>query len=85
MVAGAKAQFKGVGTINGSGNLGFMLSAIDGAIKGGQDVDKFRIKIWDKDNGDGVVYDNQFGGTEDEDPTTELGGGSIIIHKQGNK
>jgi len=24
-------------------------------------VDKFRIKIWDKNNGDVIVYDNQMG------------------------
>jgi hypothetical protein len=32
---GAKAQFKGTGTINGEGNHGFMLTAIDGAQRGG--------------------------------------------------
>ena len=30
VVAGARAQFKGTGTINGEGNFGFMLTAIDG-------------------------------------------------------
>ena len=48
VVAGARAQYKGEGTINGSGNYGFMLTAIDGQINGGGGVDKFRIKIWDK-------------------------------------
>jgi hypothetical protein len=55
---------------------------IDGQISGGTGTDKFRIKIWDKNNGDAVVYDNQMGAGEDADPTTELGGGSIVIHKQ---
>ncbi len=45
VVAGARAQFKGVGTINGGDNYGFMLTAIDGAIAGGGGVDRFRIKI----------------------------------------
>jgi len=35
VVAGARAQFKGLGTINGTGNYGFMLTAIDGQISGG--------------------------------------------------
>ena len=47
VVAGARAQYKGTGTINGGGNYGFMLTAIDGAISGGGGIDKFRIKIWD--------------------------------------
>ncbi len=82
VVAGAKAQYKGVGTINGSGNYGFMLTAIDGQINGGGGSDKFRIKIWDKSNGDAVVYDNQMGGATDADPTMVIQGGSIVIHQK---
>ncbi len=43
-------------------------------------IDKFRIKIWDKDNNDDVVYGNNFEVDETADPTTEIEGGSIIIH-----
>jgi hypothetical protein len=81
VVAGARAQYKGVGTINGSGNYGFLLTAIDSQVSGGGTVDKFRIKIWDKNNLDTVVYDNQYGQDDDSDSGTELGGGSIVIHK----
>ena len=80
MVAGARAQYKGSGTINGTGNYGFMLTAIDGDIKGGGGIDKFRIKIWDRNNGGAVVYDNQMGAGIDDNPTTALAG-SIVIHK----
>jgi len=83
VVAGANAKFKGVGTINGSGNYGFMLTATDGQVNGGGGTDKFRIKIWDKDNGDAVVYDNQMGQGDDSNAGTALGGGSIVIHKGG--
>ncbi|MGH2499786.1 MAG: SBBP repeat-containing protein [Candidatus Limnocylindria bacterium] len=79
VVAGARAQYKGTGTINGSGNYGFMLTAVDGQVNGGGGVDKFRIKIWDKDNGDTTVYDNEVGKNEDSTPTTEIAGGSIVI------
>lgn len=79
VVSGPKAQFKGTGTINGSGNYGFMLTAIDGQLNGGGGADKFRIKIWDKNNGDAVVYDNQILSGDTVDPTTLLGGGSINI------
>lgn len=81
VIAGAKAMFKGSGTINNAGDYGFMLSAIDGQVSGGGGVDKFRIKIWEKADGDVVVYDNQTGAEENADPTTEIGGGSIVIHK----
>jgi hypothetical protein len=75
VIAGSKAMYKGTGTINGAGEYGFMLSAIDGT------PDKFRIKIWDKAT-DKVVYDNQLGAVEDAEPATELGGGSIVVHKK---
>jgi hypothetical protein len=81
VIAGAKAMYKGIGTINGVGNYGFMLSAIDANLTPSTDVDLFRIKIWDKDSGDFVVYDNQLADAEDADPTTAIGGGSIKIHK----
>jgi hypothetical protein len=80
VVSGAKAQYKGTGTINGAGNFGFKLTAIDGELNGGGGIDKFRIKIWDKDT-DLIVYDNLLGADDDADPTTILGGGQIKIHK----
>lgn len=82
VIAGAKAQYKGTGTINGSGNYGFMLTAVDGQVSGGGGKDKFRIKIWDKNNNGAIVYDNQIGESETADPVTALGGGSIVIHKE---
>jgi len=74
VVAGTKAQFKGVGTINGAGEYKFMLSAIDGS------PDKFRIKIWDTETGV-VVYDNMLTADDMADPATEIQGGSIVVHK----
>jgi hypothetical protein len=44
--------------------------------------DTFRIKIWDKDDGDAVVYDNQMGADDDGYDGTEIGGGNIKVHKQ---
>jgi len=81
VVAGCHAKYKGVGTINNAGNFGFMLTATDGQISGGGGVDKFRIKIWDQSNGDTLVYDNQPAENDDSYAGTELGGGSIVIHK----
>jgi hypothetical protein len=81
VVAGARAQYKGTGTINGAGNYGFLLTAIDGDMPGGGGGDKFRIKIWDKSRNDALVYDNQLNAPDDATPTTSLGGGSIVIHQ----
>jgi hypothetical protein len=81
VVSAARAQYKGSGTVNGSGNYGFLLTAVDGQVTGGGGVDKFRIKIWNIANG-GVVYDNQIGAPDSTDPNTALGGGSIVIHKE---
>jgi hypothetical protein len=82
VVSGAMGQYKGSGTINGSGDYGFILSAVDGQVTGGGGTDKFRIKIWNKSTGV-VIYDNQVSGdtTDTAPPTTGLGGGSIVIHK----
>jgi hypothetical protein len=80
VISGAKGQYKGSGTVNGSGNYGFILTATDGAISGGGGSDKFRIKIWDA-NGGGVVYDNMIDAPDTADPSTVIGGGDIVIHK----
>jgi len=83
VIANHKAMFKGLGTINGEGNYGFILSAIDSALTpDNEDKDMFRIKIWDKNNNDAVVYDNQLDDDENADPTTEIAGGQIVIHKK---
>jgi predicted outer membrane repeat protein len=80
VIAGKKAQYKGSGTINGSGDYSFMITAIDAALTPSTAVDLFRIKIWDKSSGGGVIYDNQLGASDNSDPTTAIGGGSIVIH-----
>jgi len=80
VIAGPKAQYKGTGTINGEGNYGFMLTAVDAELTPSTDVDLFRIKIWDKAT-DAIVYDNEVGVSEDAAPSTVIGGGSIVIHK----
>lgn len=87
VVAGARAQFKGVGTINEVGNYGFLLTAIDGQVSGGGDLDKFRIKIWDIDNDGELRYDNQetTDSADDAVPSSALGGGQILIHTGGKR
>jgi len=80
VVAGAKAQYKGFGQINGTGDYGFLLTATDGQLLNGGGADRFRIKIWDRTTSV-VVYDNAMGSLEDLDLANPLaiGGGSIVV------
>ena len=64
VIGGAKAQYKGSGTVNAAGDYGFILTATDGQVSGGGGVDKFRIKIWDKATGS-TIYDNVAGAPDD--------------------
>jgi hypothetical protein len=85
VVAGARAQYKGWGTINGAPETyAFMLTSQDGAmVNGGSDEnpDRFRIKIWDEASGT-TIYDNQHGTTDNGElgDSTVIGGGNIVIH-----
>jgi hypothetical protein len=72
-----QAQYQGSGTINGSGNYGFLVTAVD---NGGTGPDKFRLKLWDKNHNNAIVYDTQPGATTTAAPTTALGGGRIQVH-----
>jgi FlgD Ig-like domain len=84
VISGARAQYKGTGTINGAGTFGFLLSAVDGETPGGGGKDKFRIKIVDKATSL-VVYDNMMGAPDSSAAATLLGGGSIAIQTNGGK
>jgi len=78
VVAGQdRAQFKGMGSINGMPGFQFMLTAYDG--KDGGSVDGFRIRIW---TGAGRVYDNRDGADDKVTAanTQPIAGGSIVIH-----
>jgi hypothetical protein len=57
---------------------------IDGQVTGGGGFAKFRIRIWNASGG-GLVYDNQLNAPDSADPTTMLGGGSIVIHNQSSR
>ena len=78
VVSAERAQYKGIGTINNAGEFGFLVTVIDGKISGVEDL--IRIKIWDLATGD-IVYDSQPGYPNTAHPTTKIGGGSIVIHK----
>ena len=84
VVEGARATFRGTGILKGldrkdGDSLAFQVSVVDGQLESGG-ADRVRIKIWAMEDGRMVIYDNQPGDPDEADPTTELGGGSIVIH-----
>ncbi len=85
VISGAKATYRGVGTVNGKGSHKFLVSAIDGDVNGGGGTDKFRIKIYADGSSSEVLYDNQMGASDNADAITVLGGGSIVIHTKKTK
>lgn len=78
VVSGAKAQYKGQGSINGVPGYSFLVTVTDGQVSGGGGADRIRMKIW---NAGGTVYDNATSSDDlDASDTQALGGGSIVIH-----
>lgn len=69
VIGGAKAQYRGSGTINGLGDYEFLLTAIDGGLGGGGGSDRLRVKIWNQSTG-AILYDNQLDVSDDADPIT---------------
>ena len=80
VVAGFRAQYKGLGQVNGTGSYGFLLTVVDGQAPGGGGVDKFRLKVWDIAT-NAIVYDNVLGGSDDMDTANPqaIASGSIVI------
>jgi hypothetical protein len=81
VISGSRAQYLGSGTVNGSGKYGFVVTVVDGKQPGGDGTDRARLKVYDQDRGNAVVFDTQPGAPDNAEPTTALGGGNIVIHK----
>jgi hypothetical protein len=76
-----RAQFAGFGKINGVSGYNFIVTVIDGNLPGGDGIDRFRIKIWEKATGL-IVYDTQPGASDASDPITAVGLSSNIEIKK---
>ena len=80
IVSGDKAQMYGNGTLNDEPGYVFLISAVDGGTnRRWNRTDKLRIKIWSLATNE-IVYDNKIGAADTDEPTTQLIGGTIIIH-----
>jgi hypothetical protein len=85
VIGGNTASFTGKGAINGAGNYGFLLSAVDAGENKG---DKVRMVIWmiQADGSKGkVVYDSQAykekADGEEVQAATIINNGAVVIHK----
>lgn len=79
-----KATYRGVGSVNGSGSHYFVVTVIDGDAPGGNGTDYFRIVVYENGStspSGQPIYDNELEGSLNADASTEIGGGSIVIHK----
>ena len=78
VISGTRATYKGLGTVDGQGQYGFLLSAVDGGEGAATEPDRLRLKVFDPDTGD-IVYDNQLGASDDAAPDTAITAGAISV------
>ena len=74
-IAGSTVRVQGSGTLNGAPGYAFAVVARDGVSNDG-----IRVRIWHATTG-AVVYDNQPGDPIVSDPATDLGAGSVQVHR----
>jgi PKD repeat protein len=84
VIDGSIAILKGAGTINNSGDYGYMVYAEDADLSGSGTKDKLRIKIWYQSDGT-VIYDNADCSSQFPYMMPEINGGFIIILDANNK
>jgi hypothetical protein len=59
VITGNRAIWKGIGTVQGKGRYGYVVSVQDAGRRALNDPnDQLRIRIWDMDRGNAIVYDN---------------------------
>lgn len=83
IVVDSKAQFQGVGTVNGVAGYGFRITIDDKVTQNDpSDFDKYRIKIWHLATGT-VIYDNAFGADDDIDLANpqDIASGAIVVRR----
>jgi beta-lactamase superfamily II metal-dependent hydrolase len=82
-VSGPKAIVTGEGTLNDKAGYAFLVNLFDGdsVSTKPKPSDRLRVKIWDVGTGK-VVYDNQPGAADADDPAVIVDGGNLTIHKK---
>ncbi|MBB6611940.1 PQQ-binding-like beta-propeller repeat protein [Pontibacter sp. Tf4] len=86
VVSGDRAVFKGEGTLQGRGRYGFLVSVQDaGGNRANDRDDQIRVRIWNLEDGNNIVYDNFEQAGDIYDMSTGLQPierGQIIIHRR---
>jgi hypothetical protein len=77
------AIFKGSGTVNGTGNYGVLVAQTD-KDRNPSNNNNIRIKVWNKNAGNAVVFDTQPGDPDNALPVTPLANGTVKIHTDNN-
>jgi hypothetical protein len=77
LVEDNRAWLYGEGNIRGQGRYGFLIAAVDK--QGFNEKDLLRVRIWDLNMDNRLVYDNQPGDPDDAVARQEIDRGSIII------
>ncbi|HYE05344.1 MAG TPA: PKD domain-containing protein [Planctomycetota bacterium] len=76
VVRGDEAWIQGTATINGTGDYGFLMHAVEG----GRGDGGLRMTVWSRADGR-VVYDSAGLGEEDPATTRTLGLGAVVLHQ----
>ncbi len=79
VIRGTKVQYQGSGTLSGSGDYSFVVTAVNGQAGGG--ADRLRMRIWDRATGE-LVFDNERSSGPTTEPVCRVDGGSVVIHRQ---
>ncbi|WP_143962496.1 choice-of-anchor tandem repeat GloVer-containing protein [Litoribacter populi] len=73
-----KAVLQGVGKVNGRGNFGILMSAVEGNLEG-ESTGRLRVKIWDRNRDDLLIYDNDMDAPTDALAENSIDQGTINI------
>jgi hypothetical protein len=85
VLVGGKATLQGWGTIDDAGRYGFMLSLLGENVVARGDNGRMRLRIWDLNNSNVLVYDNEAGRATTADPITPVLRGTVKIQRDGVK
>lgn len=73
-----RTQCAGVGTLDGEGGYGFQVTALDSDAGGGEEIERFRLRIWELESGK-TVYESQPNADDDPEAAAPIDGGAIVV------
>lgn len=70
----------GIGTLTGTGTLTSSTNTYNFLVTGSESANTIRIQITDPSNNNNVIYDTQYGDTNNVTPTTTVIAGNVLAH-----